>query len=326
MTFGAPAGGKSFLLVDLACCIATGTNWFNHKVRQGPVFYIAGEGHAGLARRFAAWSKARGVAITAETPLYKSSRAVMLLDPDAAAGVQAEVDRMIQQSGQPPVLIIIDTLARNFGDGDENKQADAGKFIEHLDKHLRRVYKCNVMIVHHSGHEMDRARGSSSLKAAMDQEISVKNVGGKIEVKWTKMKDAEMPKEKRFKISQIGLGRFDENGEEIIGAYLELDGNPLDMQVGKRGANGGGKKGDPITAMDIVKEMHPKWQGSVSIEKKFDVPARSVTRILAAMRDAGWVTGGQGKAGYVLTARAIDAYSMTGELVERDHNGDTKDA
>jgi len=52
--FGDPGSCKSFLAIDWACCIATGTDFHGHKVRQGLVVYIAGEGQGGIARRLKA--------------------------------------------------------------------------------------------------------------------------------------------------------------------------------------------------------------------------------------------------------------------------------
>jgi hypothetical protein len=60
LIFGDPACGKSFLAVDIALSVATGTQFHGKDVRQGSVFFIAGEGHNGLARRFEAWSKDKG--------------------------------------------------------------------------------------------------------------------------------------------------------------------------------------------------------------------------------------------------------------------------
>ena len=157
MLFGPSGGGKSFVAVSMACSIATGTPWFGCTVKQGAVFYIAGEGHQGLARRFAAWSKSTGVAISKDTPLFKSNRAIQFLDAAAAEMVTAEVHALAKRTGYVPALIQIDTLARNFGDGDENKQQDANRFIEAMDV-LRRQFLCHIMVVHHSGHDMDRAR------------------------------------------------------------------------------------------------------------------------------------------------------------------------
>lgn len=63
LIFGDPGCGKSFLAVDIALSVATGTPFHGRDTKQGSVFFIAGEGHNGLARRFAAWSHARGVSL-----------------------------------------------------------------------------------------------------------------------------------------------------------------------------------------------------------------------------------------------------------------------
>jgi hypothetical protein len=307
MVFGPSGGGKSFCVVDMACCVATGTPWHGMPVKKGAVFYIAGEGHNGLARRFKAWTKARGVEISKDTPLFKSNRAVMMLDGNAAAGLAAEVERLVQESGHKPSLVVIDTLARNFGDGDENTQKDAGRFIENLDKHIRRTYQCNVMTVHHSGHDMDRARGSSAFKGAMDQEVWVKGQAGHIELKVTKMKDAELPADRRFKITQLGLGINDECGLEITGAFLEIDGSPLEFKVGTR------TNGSDITALDVAKAMYPKWPGVPPMAVALGCSERSLSRIMKAMKDNAMADGGKG--GWDLSEAAINHLSMTGFLV-----------
>lgn len=311
MLYGASGGGKSFVAVSLACSIATGTPWFGCRVKPGAVFYVAGEGHQGLARRFAAWSKSSGTAIIKDTPLYKSNRAVQMLDANAAGALRAEVARMAQAAGKAPSLVIIDTLARNFGDGDENKQQDANRFIEAMDE-VRREFGCHVLVVHHSGHEMDRARGSSAFKAAMDQELHVKGGGGLLELAATKMKDAELPQPRRFKIAQLGLGVEDDCGVEIQGAYLEIDGNPLEFKVGTR-ANG-----TDISALDVAKAMHPTWPGVPPLAATLGCSERALSRIMSNMRDAGLAAqaGGSRKSPWTLTETAIDHLSMTGALVQ----------
>jgi hypothetical protein len=309
MLFGPSGGGKSFVAVSLACSVATGAPWFGCQVKQGAVFYIAGEGHQGLARRFAAWSKATGVKITKDTPLFKSNRAVQFLDANAAQSVKAEVAELARRTGHMPVLIQIDTLARNFGDGDENKQADANRFIEAMDE-IRREFKCHVQTVHHSGHEMERARGSSAFRAAMDQELWVKGSGGMLELAVTKMKDAEMPASRRFKIAQLGLGVEDDCGVEITGAYLEIDGNPLEFKVGSR-TNGG-----DITALDVAKAMHPRWPGVPPMASTLGCSERSLSRIMKAMKDQGLAVQASSKqAGWELSETALDHLSMTGAML-----------
>ncbi len=57
LLFGDPASTKTFVAIDLGCCVATGKDFKGMPVKQGPVVYIAGEGQNGLKRRF----EARGI-------------------------------------------------------------------------------------------------------------------------------------------------------------------------------------------------------------------------------------------------------------------------
>jgi hypothetical protein len=307
MVFGPSGAGKSFVVVDFACSIATGTPWHGMPVKQGPVFYIAGEGHNGLARRFAAWQKAHGVSLK-DAPLYKSNKAVLMLDENAASEMSAEVERLAKIAGRPPALVVFDTLARNFGDGDENKQQDANKYIEHVDHYIRRRWQCNVMTVHHSGHDMDRARGSSSFKGAMDQELWVKGQMGNIEMQVTKMKDAEVPAPRLFKIDQIGLGLLDDCGVEIMGAYIKPDGNPLEFKVGRR------KDGGELTAFDVAKAMYPAWPGLVPMAAILQVSDRSLSRIMTQMKSAGLASQKSRTGPWELTEKGLGQLELTGHV------------
>lgn len=92
-----------------------------------------------------------------------------------------------------PSLFIIDTLARNFGGGDENSVQDMGRFVAVVDRLLVRFPGCAVMVVHHTGHnDKGRGRGSSALPAAADTIIglSAGDEGRNITVACKKQKDA----------------------------------------------------------------------------------------------------------------------------------------
>ena len=202
--FGEPGCGKSFLAVDIALSVASGTPFHNYKVKQGSVFFIAGEGHNGLARRFAAWSKARDVPLSG-VPLFKSERAAQFLDGKSAKAVGDAVAAMAKQYGSP-ALIIIDTLARNFGAGDENNTRDMSEFIAAIDDLKARFIDCSVLIIHHTGHaEKQRARGATALKGALDTEYRVEMSGTQMTLKNTKMKDAEPPKDLFLRFKKVDL-------------------------------------------------------------------------------------------------------------------------
>ena len=234
--FGDPGGGKSFVAIDLACCVATGKPWHGHDVKQGSVFYIAGEGHNGLARRLKAWQIGNGTSL-AGVPLYKSHRAAQLYDATEAAVVAESIKQLSAEANCIPSMIVIDTLARNHG-GDENSTQDMNAFIQHLDVYLRQPWKCCVMVVHHSGvADKDRSRGSTALKGALDAEYKCQLDSGTktIAFESKKMKDAEMPLPKNFQITQVDLPINNKNGMPVKGAYLTaVDISGLVSQVQKK--------------------------------------------------------------------------------------------
>ena len=91
-----------------------------------------------------------------------------------------KLDRLDLDHGRSPVLIIIDTLARTFGGGDENKQNDMNAYVSAVDR-LKKATGAHVMIVHHSGvHENARERGSNVLRGAADTVIKVERKGNDI--------------------------------------------------------------------------------------------------------------------------------------------------
>lgn len=215
--FGDPGCGKTFVGVDLACCIATGKYFHGLKVSIGPVVYIAGEGQNGLQRRFQAWQIRHQVSLES-APLFVSTAPASFCNPASISIVQAAIDG----TGEKPAAIFIDTLARNFGPGDENSTQEMTSFIASLDA-IRAKYRCAIILIHHSGHgDKSRGRGSMALKGALDSEYRLeKDETGTVRMTNTKMKDFAPPEPMAFKIRSVELGIKDEEGQEITGGILE---------------------------------------------------------------------------------------------------------
>ena len=201
LIFGDPASGKSFAALDVGLCVAAGTEFHGREVKQGPVFYIAGEGFNGLTRRIAAWQKHHALS-GEQLPFYLSNRAAQLLDKASAA----EVTQAIAGQGEAPALIVVDTLARNFGSGDENSTKDMTAFVAAVDGLRAAFANSTILIVHHTGHaEKERARGAMALKGALDFEYRVTKADDKVCIVNTKMKDAEPPKALFFELESVEL-------------------------------------------------------------------------------------------------------------------------
>lgn len=171
-----PSGScKSFLAVDWACRVATGTPWNGVEVARGAVFFLAGEGRNGLRKRIEGWSRHTGVSI-AGAPLYLSQGLPPMTDQVNAVRIIAEIDALAEvaffEAGSPsPSLIVIDTVARAMAGKNENSAQDMGELVLAMDW-LRERWGATVLAIHHTGHgASERARGSSSFYAALDSEV-----------------------------------------------------------------------------------------------------------------------------------------------------------
>lgn len=233
--YGPPGSGKSFIALDMAACISTGMPFHEHTVKKGVVFYIAGEGQNGIARRIKAWAKFNNT----ETPenLFVSLIPAKLSDTDGASQVKEAIQKIVESTNLKPTLIIIDTLARNFG-GDENSAVDIGDFIRNID-YLRYDWKATALIVHHSGKDSVKgARGSSALKGAVDAEYEVSRNSEDRIVYLTakKMKDAEEPKPVAFNFESVTL--HDSAGKSLSSIALKLTKYtgimPIEVKLGKQ--------------------------------------------------------------------------------------------
>ncbi|MDN3520018.1 AAA family ATPase [Halomonas ramblicola] len=221
---GPPGSGKSLAVIDIAVCVATGMPCFGREVAKGLVIYICGEGHAGVVRRCSAKSIHSGVSL-AFAPLFISRTSTQLDRADAAAMARAHISEIVEQTGQDPVLIIVDTLARNF-EGDENSAADMGAFVRNLDA-IGQEWGATVLVVHHTGKDARQgARGSTALRGALDAEYSIfKDVGGNVVLRSEKMKDAAPPQPMSFEMESVELPLRDEDGNPVFGVVLaELGG------------------------------------------------------------------------------------------------------
>lgn len=75
--------------------------------------------------------------------------------------------------GLPPVWIIVDTLSRTFGGGDQNKSQDMGKFVRAVDTIIEKT-GAHVTVIHHTPWEQERAKGAIDLDGAVDASFLVR--------------------------------------------------------------------------------------------------------------------------------------------------------
>ena len=201
--FGDPASFKSFGAIDRLLHIATGIDYHGHPVKQGTVFYIAGEGQQGIGRRIAAWHIAHKTRAK-DVPFFLAKTPTQLMDPGAVDEVRRAVDLLAKEYG-PPAVLHIDTLARNFGDGDENATRDMNTVIGNMDLAFGNDF-CRG-ITHHTGHaNKERARGSIALHGAADSAFRFAFIDSQqVYVECKKMKDAASAPKMLFDLNPVNL-------------------------------------------------------------------------------------------------------------------------
>lgn len=210
--FGAPGTGKTFLAIDLAASVATGALFNKNRTKQGPVVYVAGEGHSAIATRFKAWFTSRNIT-TGKDQIHVSRTAVSLINPEPFAALVAEIDELTTK----PALVVIDTLFRATAGADVNDAQAMTQFWTAVDM-IKTRYDCTVLVVHHTGRqEQGRSFGSIVLLANADFEISLtRDATTKIaSVENTKQKDGEPFPSIQYRLKQVHLGFhvYPEDGE-----------------------------------------------------------------------------------------------------------------
>jgi len=195
---GASYSGKSFLALDMALSIASGLPFHEATTAQGSVLFIACEGNRGLINRIEAWCRSKGIN-RSEVPLQISQRSILMHDDQYIRSILDEVTKLTDVS-----LIVIDTLASVFGSYNENNTPDMNWFITNCNK--LRDAGTSVVIVHHTGHNGERARGNSAFYAALDTEMRVSKNKSNVELSCSKMKDAEQFDPVKFRMVACDLG------------------------------------------------------------------------------------------------------------------------
>ena len=218
MVHGPSGGGKTFVVLDSCLRMASGIeDWAGHKVRQGNVVYLAGEGHHGLRGRVAAWKHHHQAGKLA---MWLSKDGCDLNTPTGYLKVVEQV-RMLKDR---PSVIVVDTLHR-FLAGDENSAQDAKTMLDACNA-LMMEFNCSVILVHHTGvsdEAQHRARGSSAWRGALDIEISI--VPGKdnvpMQIVQRKSKDAEIAESVFVELQSVAIpGWRDEDNQPVTSAVV----------------------------------------------------------------------------------------------------------
>lgn len=195
--YGDPGTFKTFTVLDMVLCFATGTDKIPSKApvdgkrrpklkkdkekrknwkpeTSGKVLFCAGESPDYFKARVEAWEKTYNGGAEVEN--------FVMVDPVPQAMDSAEWDIFMDEvfaalkEGEFYDLIVIDTAARALDGGDENNSKDMGSFIRMVKTFIQETGAA-VIVIHHTN-QQGKMRGSGTLRGALDTQIFVEDIGG----------------------------------------------------------------------------------------------------------------------------------------------------
>ncbi|HEY5793729.1 MAG TPA: AAA family ATPase [Bosea sp. (in: a-proteobacteria)] len=219
VVYGPAKNYKTFAVSDVAFAVALGKPWAGRKVSQGPVVYIAAEGAPGLHMRVEGY-KIEHELHDVDVPFYLVQARPNLgkIDGDALTLIAA----INAQAGDTkPVMIVIDTLARTLGDGEENTTG-MQCFINNAEM-IAEAFGCLTVAVHHQGKNSDAGmRGHSSLSGAVVAAWHVKKGPDlKATISVEAAKDAEDGFDLTVQLKRVALGVKQGSLKEIATLVVE---------------------------------------------------------------------------------------------------------
>jgi AAA domain len=182
--YGKWATAKSFIALDWAACVATGSPWQGRETVQRKVLYVLAEGAAGFTGRVEAWEIGWRNSIPDERLCWLPVP-VNLTNPTDVGNLRALID----WGGYD--FVIIDTLSRCMVGADENSAKDAGVVVDAMTKllHATPDRRGVVLGVHHTGKDGKTLRGSSVFEGAADTVYFASRDGGLFGLTREKRKD-----------------------------------------------------------------------------------------------------------------------------------------
>ena len=214
VVYGPPKEGKTFFVFDSVMHVALGQPYRDRRVMQGAIVYCLFEGQRNFAARKEAFRLKHLKDYSEKVPFYLVPIKLQLVQdhPKLIEAIRLQV------GGAAPRAVVIDTLNRSFT-GDENSTQAMTEYVAACDA-IRESLDCLTIIVHHSGLDGGRSRGSTALLGAADAQIGVKKNGnGEVETVVEYMKDGSDGLKLISRLDVIEVGT-DENGDPITSCVV----------------------------------------------------------------------------------------------------------
>lgn len=174
--YAPPDSYKTYLAIDMACSIATGTPWCGREVAKGPVLFVSAEGGDGIHARRRAWEIDRGkradwLRILQASPDVTKGL-VSKADYDGGYGgitetvVSKALDEFKSATGEHAALIVFDTYAQTAPD-------DTKTTVTAYEKELKKLVRKHapgaaILVIDHATKEGGSWMGSLAKLGNMD--------------------------------------------------------------------------------------------------------------------------------------------------------------
>lgn len=195
LLYGDGGSGKSYLAVDIAMAVASGTSFCGEQFmvpQSGQVVYASGEGRRGLAKRFSAVEESfrqNGIVVDPNNICILHD-VPQLFNTDTPYNPERFVTALRERGIAAPDLIIIDTLQRAAVGADENYAKDIGIILGRIIL-IQQLTGAAILLIHHANKD-GGVRGSTALRNSADVVLEARKVGeNQHELICSKIKDGD---------------------------------------------------------------------------------------------------------------------------------------
>jgi hypothetical protein len=221
--FGEPGGGKTAIMIDLACRLSAGIKWHGKTLKRTGVLYVAAENPDDIYGRIKAWrseARKRGDAVD-EMAFAVTPDLIELGEPKSVSAIIKAARELEAKFGVACGLIVVDTFNQSIGSRDENDTRDMTVVTASM-KAISVATGATLVGVHHTGKDKGRGmRGSLVLKGNTDFSICLDAKTMKFDAaSGSKLRTAAAGTPLKFKLNSVKMG-VNSDGEAVTAVVAE---------------------------------------------------------------------------------------------------------
>lgn len=243
---GKRGGGKTTIMVDMICHIASDTDWWGTDVEKGwTVVYIAGEDDAGVKERIEAWCAEHKNICTVSDNGHKFylpyperlqvyNLPVNLMDKEV---MNAYGDAIMSRLKGKKVLFVVDTWQRmtSMAEGGQSDDVSMQQAIDNLEALCRKFKGPCIIAAHPPKANTETMAGSGVIENRSDAiwTIDAEPEAGVRDIVVTRIKGAPEQTAKSIAFKTVEIDGFDKFGRRRRSVVVEYRGS-TDVNGGKK--------------------------------------------------------------------------------------------